>query len=159
MKKKIQMREPASYPDQDSKEGEDLDDKKGKLNVHNKIYPSTDCDDGKKDVHKIQPLTDDEMMGSKDDIKGKSRITDSLQDMQETEIKHSGKKEDRMGTAFGQAVVNTPGPAMVQSADNTLPSLNRQQSMQQQLIMQQMASMNAMIQNMSSQGNMGPEQM
>ena len=37
-KKKIQMREPASYPDQDSKEDAEVDEKK-KQNV-NKIYPS-----------------------------------------------------------------------------------------------------------------------
>jgi hypothetical protein len=54
------------------------------------------------------------MMASKDDLKGtKSRITDSLQDVQDTEVKTSAKKEEKMGTAFGQAVVNTPGPAHV----------------------------------------------
>jgi len=72
------MREPSAFPNQDSKEAIESEDEKKKMKI-NKIYPSTDCDDTKKDVHRIAPVTDDEMMYSKDDVKGtKLRISESV---------------------------------------------------------------------------------
>ena len=74
----------------------DSDKDKKPMNNVNKIYPSTDCDDKKQNLASVNPMTDDDMLHSKDEMSaGKSRfktvITDATQVQQTQELQSNGK--------------------------------------------------------------------